>query len=408
MISGFGQVDEQKNINTREFFGILQYNQMFTPVQIARLNYLIESGIYPNVQNEYGDVPLYLCVKHNHYDLVKKLIQLGSYVNFGRGNFGSLPSPLHRAVKNRNAEMIALLINAGAEINALNSYGETPLHLAATCRETKIAQLLLSHGARIDIKDRDGQTPLHSAANYGCIDMVQFFLKNKFEIEAQDHKGNTALHYAVLKSPEITKLLLSAGADPSVKNNVGETPLHGVVGTIFNGDMINYEPIFLWIKKSFLSFIDKFIEAGWERFDILRNALGSNYALVETAEDMVDKIIEERKEQLKDEIAIQTEEQCRKQVEETIGMISELYPNAAKMAKPSLTRQLLDAIDYPPVRECAASSSSSSQGCTDDEQPPVMMIHSARKRFQREKDTDREMEEYEESTKRSRTGCLLP
>lgn len=58
-----------------------------------------------------------------------------------------------------NLEKCRVLLSAGADINAMNCYGETPLHTAITVDRRDVCEYLLKHGASPDIKSRQGNVP---------------------------------------------------------------------------------------------------------------------------------------------------------------------------------------------------------------------------------------------------------
>src|SRR5215472_3429633 len=60
-------------------------------------------------------------------------------------------------------EAIKLCLEAGLDVNAVDSRGQTALHGAAFQGYDDVVQFLASHGARLDVKDRQGKTPLDSA-----------------------------------------------------------------------------------------------------------------------------------------------------------------------------------------------------------------------------------------------------
>src|SRR5579871_2321829 len=60
-------------------------------------------------------------------------------------------------------ETITLCLNAGLDINAADSRGETAMHGAAREGYTEVVKFLAQHGARVDAKNRRGQTPLDAA-----------------------------------------------------------------------------------------------------------------------------------------------------------------------------------------------------------------------------------------------------
>ena len=72
-------------------------------------------------------------------------------------------TPLHCAVWKGHQQVVALLLEAGADVNAQNEndhWGTTPLHAAAHANQAAIAQLLIDHGADVQATDREGRTPM--------------------------------------------------------------------------------------------------------------------------------------------------------------------------------------------------------------------------------------------------------
>lgn len=73
-------------------------------------------------------------------------------------------TPLHCATWKGHQEIVAFLLDAGADVNAQNRnehWGTTPLHAAAHANQAAIAQLLIEHGADINAQDLNGKTPMH-------------------------------------------------------------------------------------------------------------------------------------------------------------------------------------------------------------------------------------------------------
>jgi len=72
-------------------------------------------------------------------------------------------SLLHQAVVVKDLASVTLLLEHGFDSNVTHPKDGTPLHIAADRGATQIAALLLKHGARTDLRDYLGATPLHDA-----------------------------------------------------------------------------------------------------------------------------------------------------------------------------------------------------------------------------------------------------
>jgi len=71
--------------------------------------------------------------------------------------------------------------------------GLTPLHLASASCHTNVVMLLLDRGAKVDAMEKDGATPLHFAAQEGCPDAVKLLLDRGANANARDKQGRTPL-----------------------------------------------------------------------------------------------------------------------------------------------------------------------------------------------------------------------
>jgi ankyrin repeat protein len=135
-----------------------------------------------------------------------------------------------------NYNYIKMLIDHGADINAVDNSGNTVLHAAIKTeinKDNDCIKMLLDHGADINAVDNSGKTMLHAAfesfngENYICI---RILLDHGANINAVDNSGNTMLHAAFINfwrsNYNFIKMLLDHGADINAVNNFGETALH--------------------------------------------------------------------------------------------------------------------------------------------------------------------------------------
>jgi ankyrin repeat protein len=76
-------------------------------------------------------------------------------------------TPLHGAAWKGHAAVAALLLDAGAAVNARSQnehYGDTPLHAAAHGNQRAVAELLIDRGADVNAVSCNGRTPLQETA----------------------------------------------------------------------------------------------------------------------------------------------------------------------------------------------------------------------------------------------------
>ena len=96
----------------------------------------------------------------------------------------------------------------------------TPLHMAAAYGEAECAKLLIEWGAEMNALDVDGRSPLFFASVNGHFNALATLLEMGFaELDIGDNRGDTALHAAASKGNQpCLNLLLENAADPDIAN----------------------------------------------------------------------------------------------------------------------------------------------------------------------------------------------
>ena len=105
-------------------------------------------------------------------------------------------TPLHWAARAGSAECANLLLDAGADVNALTKVHRAPLHLAAEADKEPAARLLVRRGANVDIQDRKGRTPLHRATYEGRVAAAEALLELGANARIPNRNGKNALEVA--------------------------------------------------------------------------------------------------------------------------------------------------------------------------------------------------------------------
>jgi hypothetical protein len=137
-------------------------------------------------------------------------------------------TPLHVAAAMNRLSAAALLISAGADINARTSAGFTPLHWAASKNAGETAKLLINSGANVNATATTGITPLHWAANKNATNIVMMLIAAGADVEARTENGFTPLHWATLnKSVESVRWLAFKIASDQVNGEI----MQDAVGT---------------------------------------------------------------------------------------------------------------------------------------------------------------------------------
>jgi hypothetical protein len=163
------------------------YEDFFTAIkrdEPRAVQELLRRGFDPNTPSPEGLHGLYLALREPSLKVAEVLIDWPKTHLEARTPEDE--SPLMMAALKGHAKLARKLIDKGADVN---KPGWAPLHYAATGGHLEIMSLLLEHHAFIDAESPNGTTPLMMAAHYG--------------------------------TPAAVKLLLEAGADTAMRNQLG-------------------------------------------------------------------------------------------------------------------------------------------------------------------------------------------
>ena len=166
------------------------------------------------------DAPVADAAMGRDIEAVRSLVDGGADVNVAHGDG---MTGLHWAAKHGDVEMAAMLIDAGADPEAVTRLGEhTPLHVASTAGHASVVTVLVEAGADVNTSTTTGTTPLHFAAASGSGEAVAMLLAHGSDANARESQwGQTPLMFAAAagRADAITALL-EGGADTRITAQV--------------------------------------------------------------------------------------------------------------------------------------------------------------------------------------------
>jgi ankyrin repeat protein len=207
---------EQKDLNTKNTVGntALHLAAMNGHEKVVEL--LVTAGAKMDIRNDDGGHTALSCaVKGRNLEVVKLLVHANEIATSidGLDDFGR--SPLMQAAEAGFADIARVLIDAKAKVYGQSSEGDRPtaLHLAAINGHDELVEILIENGADIEAGNRNGSTALQDAASGGRYSTVQLLLSKNANPLAQGTDGETPLSQARdNRNREVERLLEEYGA----------------------------------------------------------------------------------------------------------------------------------------------------------------------------------------------------
>jgi ankyrin repeat protein len=164
----------------------------------AKVNFAVQDSA---PRGEPFCTPLLLAAENGHLAVVNLLLAKGADVN-AKASYNSIhetatpligatqvasdyeklgggPLPGSREASSKThgyLEVVTVLLDKGAAVNAKNNFGNTALLNAAGNGQAEVVKLLLDRGASVDLGNNEGVTPLLMAAQYGDVAVVTALL----------------------------------------------------------------------------------------------------------------------------------------------------------------------------------------------------------------------------------------
>jgi ankyrin repeat protein len=153
-----------------------------------------------------------------------------SLISSGAVNLNGEPCPLHRAAQHDRVEIMTMLLDAGADINAVDRYQYTACHIAILHNEFDALKLLVERGANLGVVASYAESLLSIVARY--------FKDERFIILLLDagvpHDGlSNGLVMTLVKSVAVFNRLVARGVNlTSMRDGDGATLCHHVAHNV--------------------------------------------------------------------------------------------------------------------------------------------------------------------------------
>ncbi|XP_068171401.1 protein phosphatase 1 regulatory inhibitor subunit 16B [Antennarius striatus] len=243
------QQESKKHVSFAASVALLEASARNDPDEVR---YLLKNNVSPDLCNEDGLTALHQCCIDNYEEMVKMLLDRGACVN---AQDNELWTPLHAAATCGHAGLVKILIAHGADLLAVNSDGNMPYDLCEDdptldiietamanrgitqemINETRASmerkmlgdiQELLRQGEEVNQQDSQGATLLHITAANGYVQAAELLLEGGALMDLRDSDGWQPLHAAACWGQMyVAELLVSHGASLNAKTFLEETPI---------------------------------------------------------------------------------------------------------------------------------------------------------------------------------------
>jgi uncharacterized protein len=206
LMSEFNEVVDQGTLKQNVFFPKTDLSHF-----VNRVNeILFDSGGAVNVIDTNQRSLLHTSVRARSLDVVRLLLEHRAILD-AVDSFGA--KPIEYAIQ-QNAHPIVSVLLPFVDQSARFSQGNSMIHLAAARADLLMVRLLITHGQPLEARNQLGETPLHVAVQRGNVQVVDELVQMGANLAAQNQAGQTGLTMAASGGHELIFRLMLHQARP--------------------------------------------------------------------------------------------------------------------------------------------------------------------------------------------------
>lgn len=179
-----------------------------SPDLLEEVREAIAQGVDVNKVTEYGESALRIASRNGRFDVVAALLSANADRNQLHGS-----STIFEVIYG-TSETIQKSVHDNGDLESVDYWQRTPFLFAVQLGDKNKAQLLLDLGANQNAVGRCGMTPMQYAVQQGNVPMLQWLLDRGFDVDATDEFLQTPLIFAAEEGmSDCVSFLIEAGAD---------------------------------------------------------------------------------------------------------------------------------------------------------------------------------------------------
>jgi len=133
-------------------------------------------------------------------------------------------------------QVVAMLERDPGELDRRDWQGMTPLAVAAWHGQLDLVATLLDHGAQPDLKNNNGLTPLFCAVDRGRPKLARLLIENGADVTTRGYEGRSLVHMAARAGDTwVLKQAIAHGGDVSASDRGGVKPMEFAVWGNYQG-----------------------------------------------------------------------------------------------------------------------------------------------------------------------------